>query len=95
MHVGIVQARCSSYFFFICYVPSSYAEDSTRATIRPYSAMASAKIIIKMSPTYSLSCLPEHLIPASPAMPMDIPDARPHSPQQRPAAKSLKPMFGV
>ena len=67
----------------------------TRATIRPYKPKASAKIKIRMYPTYSFGWRPTARTPASPTMPIARPEPNAARPQQRPAARCLKPWLGV
>jgi hypothetical protein len=63
----------------------------TMEMMTPYRAMASAKIIIRMRETKSLSCCPTALTPASPTIPMVIPAAKLLRPQHNPAARWANP----
>ena len=61
--------------------------------IKPYKPMASAKIITKTIPTYSLGDWPTARTPASPTIPMANPEARELNPQHNPAQNNLYPTF--
>eukprot|EP01083_Nonionella_stella_P300018 1022073_1 len=66
--------------------------DKTIATMRPYKANASAKIRMRIIPTYNFGCCPPARTPESPTIPIAIPAARPLRPHDKPAARWAKPV---
>ena len=63
----------------------------TKAVINPYKPSTSAKIRIKIIPTYSFGCWAVPLTPASPTIPIANPAARPDRPTDKPAPKCVNP----
>ena len=63
--------------------------------IIPYNPRASAKIIININPTNILSCWPNALTPASPAIPIAKPAARELNPQHNPLDRCPNPVMYV
>jgi hypothetical protein len=59
----------------------------TSDTIRPYKPKTSAKIRIKIMPTYRRGCCAVPRTPASPTIPIAKPAARPDRPTLRPAPR--------
>lgn len=55
------------------YILNNHADDNIKATIKPYSPKASAKINIKIIPTNILSYYAFALTPASPTIPIANP----------------------
>ena len=59
----------------------------TKAVINPYKPRTSAKIKIKIIPTYNFGCCAVPRTPASPTIPIAKPAARPERPTDKPAPK--------